>query len=195
MSDSKMLTIYALCSLAAAIVFMIAAGGCFRANLRYRGAIDECLDKGVDIPERKSPLYGAAYLNGFIAMARGRRTSFGQGALDLYIRPTLLWIDIRFAVFCAAFAALFWLALLELLPSYHALDVALKFFIGMAILYGLTDVGEDLWLVRLFSKESEVTKFEGAIACGLTQTKLVTIILSVAGGLLFLALNKLFARA
>jgi hypothetical protein len=52
-----------------------------------------------------------------------------------------------------------------------------------------------LWLVRLFSKGAEVTKPEGAVACVLTQTKLLTISLSLIGGLLFLVLGRIFAKA
>jgi hypothetical protein len=74
-------------------------------------------------------------------------------------------------------------------------DRVLQFFMAIAVVYDLAEGGEDFWLVKLFSKESEVTRPEGAIACGLTQAKLAAIVLSIVGGLLFLVLDKLFTRS
>jgi hypothetical protein len=46
---------------------------------------------------RTYPFYDAAYLNNFIAVARDRPVQIlAKSALELYVRPTLLWIDIGF---------------------------------------------------------------------------------------------------
>jgi hypothetical protein len=71
----------------------------------------------MNVPERVWPFYDAAYLNDFISVAAAKRTSLGKSVLELYIRPTLFWIDVGFAIFCAAFAALFWMAVLAVAPA------------------------------------------------------------------------------
>jgi hypothetical protein len=68
----------------------------------------------------------------------------------------------------------------------------IQFFILMAILYGVSDVAEDLWLARLFLRRGNVAKYEGVIACALTDTKIVTISLSVIGVALFELLGKVY---
>jgi hypothetical protein len=140
------------------------------------------------------PSYDAAYLNRFVSAAAAQPASPGKNALELYIHPTLLWIDVGFAVFCAGFAALFWLGLLKVLTDYPLIKHPMAFFISMSLLYGGADVAEDLWLARLFTKGGKVTKAEGWIACALTETKLVTLTLSGAGGLLFEVLQLTFPR-
>jgi hypothetical protein len=180
-------------------VCLIVAARCFVANQVYRGVIDAALavaqDGPIDVPERVKPYYDAAYLNKFISIAKNQRTTSGKSALELYIHPTLLWIDIGFAVFYAAFLAFFWLGALTLLAGYPILAFASKFCLAMAIAYGIADVAGDLWLVRLFSRGTEVAKPEGALACLLTETKLLTISLTLVRGLLFLAMGKIFAKA
>jgi hypothetical protein len=179
---------------AASVIGLMAAAWCYRANAPYRGMIEKALGPGLMVPERVSPVYGAEYLNNFIRVAGGTPTPLGKSVLDLYIQPVLLWIDIGFAIFCAGFSALFWLAMLQLSLGYAWLDEAFRFFLTMALLYGLADVAEDLWLVRLFSKKSPVNSLEGLIACVLTQAKLLTIILSVVGGLVFQVLSMIFPK-
>src|SRR2546422_2395967 len=97
----------ALFCLVASAICLIAAAGCFGANQRYRGAIDTALGGAMNVPERVWPFYNAAYLNTFISTAKKQATPLGVNALALYVRPTLLWIDVGFAIFCASFAALF----------------------------------------------------------------------------------------
>src|SRR5882757_2248563 len=99
------------CFIASAIC-AIAAASCFKANQRYRGAIDVSLDGAMNVPEWVWPFYDAAYLNDFISVAPAKRTSLGKSVLGLYIPPTLLWIDVGFAIFCAAFAAFLWIVVL-----------------------------------------------------------------------------------
>jgi hypothetical protein len=183
-----------LCFVGSAIC-AIAAASCFKANQPNRGAIDVSLGGAMNVPERVWPFYDAAYLNDFISVAAAKRTSLGKSVLELYIRPTLLWIDVGFAIFCAIFAALFWIAALAVAPDHPVVRRLLLFFIIMSVGYGISDVAEDLWLVRLFSKAGSVTAAEGFIASLFTQVKLVTISLSIVGGLLFTLCGKIFAKA
>ena len=150
----------ALFCFVASAICLIAAAACFKANQRYRSAIDTSLNSAMNVPEQVWPLYDAAYLNMFISTARKQSTPLGMNAPALYVRPTLLWIDVSFAIFCAGFAALFWFGWLRLLRDYPAAELPLQFLLVMAVLYGLADVVEDLWLVRLFLKRAEVTKGE-----------------------------------
>jgi hypothetical protein len=175
---------------------LLATTWCFRVNQPYRRAIDASLaaDGEMQVPERMWPFYNADYLNAFIAKASEQQTDFGKTALALYVRPTLIWNDIGFAVFCAAFAMLFWLGLLKAMPDYPLIKCLMAFLVAMSAIYGVADIAEDLWLVGLFSKSGEVTKFEGEIACALTQTKIVTISLSIAGGLLFKVLDSALSK-
>jgi hypothetical protein len=186
-----------VCFLIAAVCLIVAVR-CFVASQVYRGAIDAALAAAqggpIDVPERVKPYYDAAYLNKFISIAKNQRTKSGKSALELYIRPTLLWIDIGFAVLYAAFLATFWLGVLILLADHPMLAIVSKFCLAMAVAYGIADVAEDLWLVRMFSRGTEVANSEGALACLLTETKLLTISLTLVGGLLFLALGKIFAE-
>jgi hypothetical protein len=184
------ITIYAF---AGSSVALVAAAWCFKANQAYRGAIDDALGATLNVPERVYPFYGAAYLNRFISTAARRPTVFDRSALALYIRPTLLWIDVGFAIFCAGFSALFWWALTRLFSDHHSLELFLRFFLVMSVVYGVADVSEDLWLARLFSRGSKITAPEGAIACFLTQTKLLSFVLSIVGAMLFALLGKIFA--
>jgi hypothetical protein len=179
---------------AASAIGLVAAAWCYRANAPYRGMIEKALGPGLMVPERVSPVYGAEYLNNFIRVAGSTPTPLGKSVLDLYIRPVLLWIDVGFAIFCAGFAALFWLGVLQLSWRHVWLEEVFRFFLTMALLYGLADVAEDLWLFRLLSRKSPVNSLEGLIACVLTQAKLLTIILSVVGGLVFQVLSMIFPK-
>jgi hypothetical protein len=150
-------------------VCLTVAVRCFVANQLYRGAIDAALAVAqggpIDVPERVKPYYDAAYLNKFISIAENQGTTLGKSALELYIRPTLLWIDIWFAISYAIFLAFFWLGVLTLLEEHSVLAFVSKFCLAMAVAYGIADVAEDLLLVRLFSRGTEVAKSEGALAC------------------------------
>jgi hypothetical protein len=176
----------------ASAVGLIAAALCYRANASYRGMIEKSLTP-MKLPERVYPFYGASYLNDFIRSANVQ-TASRKTVLGIYIRPVLLWIDIGFAVFFAGFATFFWLGLLELSLGYVWLDKASRFFLTMSVLYGFADVFEDLWLVRLFSKQGTVNWIEGLTAGALTQIKLGTIILSGVGGPVFIGLGMIFPK-
>jgi hypothetical protein len=180
----------------AAFVFLAATVLCFKANVPNRNAINEAMEKkGLLTPERMWPHYNADYLNNFIKTAN-QEQALGVRAMALYVRPTLFWIDVGFAICCAAFAALFWLGIANLLPNHlPVVKHLMAFLIAMSVVYGITDVAEDLWLVKLFSQNHKVTNVEGFAACALTETKIVTISLSVVGGLLFKVLDAALSKA
>jgi hypothetical protein len=127
-------------------VCLVLAAACFRMNQPNRAAIDVSLShvsgEKLYVPERMWPFYDAAYLNRFVSAAAAQPASSGKDGLELYIHPTLLWIDVGFAVFCAGFAALFWLGLLKVLPDYPLINYLMAFFISMSLLYGGADVAE-----------------------------------------------------
>ncbi|WP_426424139.1 hypothetical protein [Bradyrhizobium genosp. A] len=181
--------------LIAACICLVATILCFKANEPNRNAINAAMvKKGLLTPERMWPYYDADYLNEFIKTAN-QEQALGVSAMALYIRPTLLWIDVGFAIFCASFAALFWLGIANVLPNHlPVVNHLMAFLIAMSVVYGITDVAEDLWLVKLFSQDHQVTKIEGFAACALTETKIVTISVSVVGGLLFKALDATFSK-
>jgi hypothetical protein len=113
-------------------VCLVLAASCFRMSQPNRAAIDVSLAhvtaEKLTVPERMWPSYNAAYLNRFVSAAAAQPASFGKNALELYIHPTLLWIDVGFAVFCAGFAALFWLELLKELPDYPLIKYLMALF-------------------------------------------------------------------
>ena len=80
-----------------------------------------------------------------------------------------------------------------LLPTVPYLAPVSQFCIEMALAYGVADVAEDLWLSKLLSQTSTITKAEAEVACRLTQLKLLTISLSLAGGLIFMLLSSVFS--
>jgi hypothetical protein len=185
--------------LVAAIAFLVCAvslicgAWCFKANQRYRGAVNSSLRNELDIPESRF-WYDSDYLNKFIALAGTRSTPFGKTALQLYVAPCLLWLDVGFAVGCAPFAALFWVGFLLLFPDNQTLFGIFMFFIWMAVAYGVVDVLEDLLLARLLTRGSEVGRREGRLASAVTKIKMVTITLSLVGGVAFFVFGKIFPK-
>lgn len=87
----------------------------------------------------------------------------------LYIRPTLLWIDVGFAISFSWSIALLWAGVPMLLPTLPYVAPVSQFCIAVALAYRVTDVAEDLWLSKLFSQTSTITKTEAEVACRLTQ--------------------------
>ena len=79
-----------------------------------------------------------------------------------------------------------------LLPTLPYVAPVSQFCIAMALAYGVADVAEDLWLSKLLLQTSTITKTEAEIGCRLTQSKLLSISLSLAGGLIFMFLSSVF---
>jgi hypothetical protein len=180
------------------LLSLTASASCFRANQKYRRAIDDALAPPgtvpMLVPERRLS-YDAGYLDEFKRMAGLRQTSFGKDALGLYLRPVLLWIDVGFAISLSLALVLFWYLLPWLLPGVRYIAAASTFCLFMGLAYGVTDVAEDLWLARVLGKTSKTRKGEAIVACTLTRLKLATICLSLAGGLVFALYSFAFGRA
>jgi hypothetical protein len=177
--------------------FLVAAALCFRTNQKYRGEVDAALAAGERMPMRvpeRLPSYDAAYIDAFRAKAAGVTTQAGGSALEIYLRPVLLWLDVGFAVFLSLAAALFWSLLPDVATSMPCIGGISKFCAVMSVAYGVADVAEDLWLARLLGRTSATARLEGIIACTLTRLKFATITLSLVGGLAFWVFSKIFGR-
>jgi hypothetical protein len=183
-------------ALAITLLLLIA---CFSSNQKHRGAIDISLASVARIPPFKVPerlkYYEADYLNAFKAAASLLPMPHGKTTLSLYIKPTLLWLDVWFAISLACFVALFWCGVREWFPQSPLIGVVSEFCLTMAVAYGIADVAEDLWLAKLLSQAGPISNGGAAVACKLTQLKFLTIFLSVVGGLMFVLLSTIFRAA
>ena len=191
-----MLEFYKFAYCGALVLSFAASLACFLSNRKYRGSVDAALAAAghrppLEVPERMKS-YDLAYLNVFKAAAARQPTRLGKTVLQLYIRPTLLWIDVGFAISFSCFIALLWAGVPMLLPTLPYVAPVSQFCIAMALAYGVADVAEDLWLSKLLSQTSTLTNTEAEVACRLTQLKLLTISLSLAGGLIFMLLSSVF---
>jgi hypothetical protein len=131
--------------------------------------------------------YGPRYLTAFRGRASAARTSFGDTALQRYLRPVLVWNDIAFAILTGLFAALANLGF-----SVRAADpTTQKIFICLAVAglaYGVVDVIEDVVLFKLLKGLSTISSGQAAIAITLTRLKMLTLAVSLFGLALFAAL-------
>lgn len=132
--------------------------------------------------------YGPKYLQSFRASALEADTSFGDKALRRYIRPVLLWNDIAFAILMAMFAASFNIALSYSI-AWSVLQSILPWLAVAGLVYGAIDVAEDLVLVKILKTNSAIGKGEAVVARTLTSLKMLTLIASVSGGVLFFGLQ------
>jgi hypothetical protein len=141
----------------ALITSLVVCVATFVTNQKYRKSIDRCLATvqspvPLKVPERLKR-YDADYLNSFKQAASQLSTPYGKRALELYVRPTLLWIDVGFAISLAAFVALIWLGILNSFPQASIVLGVAKFCLAMAVGYGMADVAEDVWLAKLLSQQ------------------------------------------
>lgn len=130
----------------------------------------------MDIPERRWT-YDAQDLEDFAQAA-------GAGMLRFYI-SILRGSDLGFAVATAAIAAYIWgrIAVTDVncaLVNWAALPLG-----AMAILYGIADVAEDLKLSLILKHPQAIDRAETAATNTLTRIKLVTIMLSLFGAIIF----------
>jgi hypothetical protein len=193
----------AVCGLAASVVYLI--------NAPSREAIDRALEipsgprsevgmftvcKRGDaedwsayslVPPERALCYGPNYLAAFRNRASQARTSFGDTALQRYIRPVLMWNDIAFAVLTALFAVLVNIAISQIVP-YPSLQTALLWLAAAGLAYGIADVLEDATLVKLLQSPSPISTSEAAISRTLTLIKMLTLFVSLSGGILFASL-------
>jgi hypothetical protein len=150
-------------------------------------------DKIAVAPERLWT-YDEEYLDHFVQKTKAV-TVWQRPALEVYCKFVLRW-DIAFAVSMTAFIVLFWLdvATASWAPPWLARLAILAECMG--VLYGFADVPEDIKLLAILRDPQRIDPAETAAANALTRVKLVAVMLSVVGALLFAVLsaaNKLSA--
>jgi hypothetical protein len=160
------------------------AAAVFLMNVAHRDTLGDALTA----PERLWS-YDAGILDKFIADARVIDTRFGDNALAHYVRPTLLWNDLAFAVALAVFIALAALGVAPLLPWQPWVARVMLFMALMGVLYGIADVAEDWKLATILDKGPSVDPVDAATANLLTRIKIATNILSGIGVVMFLLLQ------
>lgn len=139
------------------------------------------------IPPERVWCYGPSYLTAFRDRASLAKTSFGDTALQRYIRPVLMWNDITFAVLMALFAVLSNFAVSASLP--HPMQAVFVFLALSGLAYGIFDVMEDAMLIRICRSRSPIDATAAARAQLLTRLKMLTLIFSISGLILFVALQ------
>jgi hypothetical protein len=140
-------------------------------------------------PPERLWCYDNEYLDKFKAAASSRTTIFGDTGLAHYVRPTLIWKDIGFAIAMAAFTTSAAIGLAGLLPWQPWAGYMMLFAAFMGIFYGIADVAEDLKLVAIFENPEPVDPGDATTARTLTRLKIATLTVSGVGGLAFLLLN------
>ncbi len=145
--------------------------------------------------------YDEAYLERFAQAALHARTSHGS-ALHYYVQVILRRLDIPFAIGLGAFAILVDLALADTLSADYPVWGRAA-FIGacMGLVYAAADIAEDLKLAAILGRAvrpgndavGAIDAGEAAAANMLTRVKIVTLILSGAGVIVFLALAAVAA--
>jgi hypothetical protein len=138
--------------------------------------------KPLDIPERRK--YNVEYLEAFIAAAAGQKIG-QQTALQKYISPTLLWMDVAFAIALGLFTSLFAVGVAPYLPWQPWSSYLALFCAAMGICYGVVDVIEDIKLATIFENGNPVDPTAAKHANWLTRAKIYTIGLSIVGAITF----------
>jgi hypothetical protein len=176
---------------AVSFIGLVVAGIAYVTNQPYRDRVNAPLEPAqLEIPERMMCGYDASKLQRVIETLRSAPAVDGRTPLDLYVRPVLYWNDIVFAVALTVFSATLWLwVLLQFEPSGLARWFVIIFMIG-AVMYGVTDVAEDLMLARLFTRQT-VSDGEARVASALTQIKIVANGVSITAAVVFFALGWL----
>jgi hypothetical protein len=202
---------------AVTLLLGLAAAAVYLANAPNRTAIDEALGDaagrdrpflrmtalcGADIahllqthalrPPERLWCYDKSYLESFRKTASAHQTKFGDTILARYLRPTLIWNDIAFAVLLSLFTALAAFGLASHAPWPWTSYLMLAFGC-LAIVYGIVDVLEDWVLARLLDGSSEIDAAAATAANTLTRIKLASLSLSVIGALAFLLFGLIWA--
>jgi hypothetical protein len=81
------------------------------------------------IPPERLWCHAKAYIDAFRDRASANKSSFGDTALQCYLKPVLMWSDVAFAISLGLFAALADIAIAVAIP-YASLQVA---FLGVAV--------------------------------------------------------------
>ncbi|UFZ08074.1 hypothetical protein LQG66_18055 [Bradyrhizobium ontarionense] len=138
------------------------------------------------VPERTRG-YSADQLIAFRLRALDTDTKARQTALSIY-RDKVLRIDIGFAVALGLFSALLWHWITPYLPSQPFLTGVSWIGWSASFLYLIFDVAEDIALIQLLSPDRAIGTGEASIASTFTVGKLVFIIGSLFGLVVFLVL-------
>lgn len=173
--------------LAISLVGLVIGCLAFMRNDPYRDGINGALGE-LQIPERMLWGYTVDDLQKIVARLKSSPATDGQTQLDIYVRPVLYWNDIVFAIALAVFSASLWLWILEVAQPAGLLRYLIVFFMVSAVLYGVSDVAEDVLLARLFV-QPKIAVGEAWMACQLTRIKIATNAASVTSGAVFMALK------
>jgi hypothetical protein len=186
--------------LVAAVVLLAIATFFFSRDQPNREYLDRELESArpvdgrpLTVPERVL-FYGADELNALKAFLGSRKRSELQTALQFYVRPVLIWNDLVFAVALAGFVVISWLCIISIFDVSGGLRHLFLFFAAMGFLYGLADVGEDLYLANLLSRHRAVSQAEGYCATALTTVKIGANIASIQGAIVFQGLSWIFPQ-
>jgi hypothetical protein len=151
-----------------------------------RGDAARAMEHKASVPPERLWTYDEEYLERFVRVADQAR--IGQRtALDLYLKSTLPW-DMAFAFFLALFVALFWFSVASAYWAPLWLARLALLYGCMGIVYGVADVAEDLKLASTLRYRT-IDPAEAAAANVLTRIKLVTIVFSIVGALVFATLS------
>jgi hypothetical protein len=134
------------------------------------------------IPERRWS-YDARDLEAFADAARR------AGMLGFYVNTILRGSDICFAIALSAITAFIWYWIAVTPMPYWILNWAALPFGAMAILYGIADVAEDIKLATILDQPQSIDRADAAATNMLTRIKMVTLTLSIVGGLIFVVIS------
>jgi hypothetical protein len=169
------------------IVFLIAASA---INIRFRLDVEESLgwpsESAVRLPEKQwnNSAHG---LRDFVRDAGGA----GSVSLKKYMR-VLRFSDIWFAVALAGTTAYLWYWIATLTPppvlqwAYPYLAWLAPPLGAMALIYGISDVAEDLKLAQILRDGDRIDPAEATAANMLTRIKIASLCISVIGIGLFM---------
>ena len=131
----------------------------------------------------------SGYLDQFRKIASEHKTELGNTALQRYLRPTLVWNDVAFAVTLAIFTAMAAVGIAPYLPGQPWTGYMMLVLACSGLIYGIADLAEDWKLLAILEKGAPVDPADATEANTLTRIKLVTITLSIIGGAMFLLLT------
>ena len=170
------------------------ASGVFLANTTHRNAVNAALEsRRLTVPEAVWS-YDKVYLDAFITATSSKPPEGGNSLLERYVRPTLIWNDVVFAVALALFTALVAVGIAPYLRWKPWSGYLMLFFAAMGLFYGIADVAEDWKLKAILDPAAPVDADDANVAKWLTRAKLVTITLSGIGVATF-ELLQLVAKA
>jgi hypothetical protein len=141
------------------------------------------------VPPERVWCYGSRYLTAFRDRAAGAKTSFGDTALQRYIRPVLMWNDIAFAILTGLFAGLLDIGISSVV-QHTTVQLLFTLLAISGFAYGVVDVMEDVVLIRILKAPATIiSAHQAAGAQALTRLKMLTLAISLSGLVLFIVLG------